>query len=279
MYKLAVLDIDGTLIDNKGNISKKTIQTITDVNQSGGVVTICTGRNIRKALPVAKKAGIKVAMGCIDGAVLIQPETGDIIEGLELSQYEIDLILSSVQGKEVFAEINTGYIYHKFAENEKDYHYDIFNKRTFLGRIKSYIGGVRYMKSWQQLRAISSPIYQIVIAGKADVILEIKNTIQQGDCSRIDIREHLWDKYLFINRKGGNKASGVKRLCNHFGVTMEETIAIGDDRNDIDMLEEAGLGIAMGNAHKDIKKIADYVTTSNEENGVALALKKFFLKK
>ncbi len=55
---------------------------------------------------------------------------------------------------------------------------------------------------------------------------------------------------------------------------MEETIAIGDDRNDIDMLEEAGLGIAMGNAHKDIKKIADYVTTSNEENGVALALEK-----
>ena len=60
---------------------------------------------------------------------------------------------------------------------------------------------------------------------------------------------------------------------------MEETIAIGDDRNDIDMLEEVGLGIAMGNAHENIQKIADYVTASNEENGVALALEKFLLKK
>lgn len=279
MYKLAVLDIDGTLIDNKGNISKKTMQTIANVNQSREIVTICTGRNIRKALPVAKKAGIKVPIACIDGAVLVEPETGNIIEGLELSEYEIDLILSSTQGKEVFVEINTGYIYHKFAENKKDYHYDIFNKRTLLGRIKSYIGGVRYIKNWKQLKAVSSPIYQIVIAGKVNVISEIKSAIQQGDCSRIDIREHLWDKYLFINRKGGNKASGVQRLCKYFNVTMEETIAIGDDRNDIDMLEEVGLGIAMGNAHENIQKIADYVTASNEENGVALALEKFLLKK
>jgi len=60
---------------------------------------------------------------------------------------------------------------------------------------------------------------------------------------------------------------------------MSETITIGDDRNDIDMLEEAGLGIAMGNAQQDIQKVADYVTASNEQNGVALALEKFLLKK
>jgi len=60
---------------------------------------------------------------------------------------------------------------------------------------------------------------------------------------------------------------------------MSETITIGDDRNDIDMLEEAGLGVAMGNAQEDIQKIADYVTASNEQNGAALALEKFFLKK
>ena len=107
MYKLAVLDIDGTLIDNKGNISKKTIQTISEVQQSGGIVTICTGRNIRKALPIAKKAGIKVPIGCIDGAILIEPETKNIVEGLELSQYEIDLILSAAQSKQVFVELNT----------------------------------------------------------------------------------------------------------------------------------------------------------------------------
>jgi len=183
MYKLAVLDIDGTLIDNKGNISKKTIQTISEVQQSGGIVTICTGRNIRKALPIAKKADIKVPIGCIDGAILIEPETKNIVEGLELSQYEIDLILSAAQSKQVFVELNTGYIYHKFAENENDYRYDIFNKRTPIGRIKSYMGGVRYIKSFPQLKAITSPIYQIVIAGKTDIISEIKD---KADITIID---------------------------------------------------------------------------------------------
>lgn len=279
MYKLAVLDIDGTLIDNKGKISQKTIHTISDVQKSGGIVTICTGRNIRKALPVAKKAGIKVPIACIDGAVLVEPETKKIVEGLELSEDEINLILSAANRKEIFVELNTGYIYYKFAENEKEYHYDIFNKRTIVGRVKSYMGGIRYLKNWQQLKTVAPPIYQIVIAGKTDIIAEIKNRIQQGDCSEIDIREHLWDKYLFINKKGGNKASGVERLCNYFGVTMSETVTIGDDRNDIDMLQEAGLGIAMGNAHQNIQEIADYVTASNGENGVALALEKFLLKK
>lgn len=279
MYKLAVLDIDGTLIDNKGNISQKTMQTISDVQKAGGIITICTGRNIRNALPVARKAGIKVPIACIDGAVFVIPETEEIIEGLELSEYEIHLILSAAKGKEVFVELNTGYLYYKFAEKEKEYRYDIFNKRTLLGRIKSYRNGVRYVKNWHQLQKISSPIYQIVIAGKTEVISEIRTMIQQGDCSRIDIRGHLWDKYLFINRKGGNKASGVERLCKRFHITMAETITMGDDRNDIDMLQEAGFGIAMGNAHKSIQEIADYVTASNEEDGVALALEKFLLKK
>ena len=277
MYKLAVLDIDGTLIDNKGNISKKTIQTISEVQLSGGIVTICTGRNIRKALPIAKKAGIKVPIGCIDGAILIEPETKNIVEGLELSQYEIDLILSAAQSKQVFVELNTGYIYHKFAENEDDYRYDIFNKRTPIGRIKSYMGGVRYIKSFPQLKAITSPIYQIVIAGKTDTISEIKHIIQQGDCNNIDIREHLWDKYLFISRKGGNKASGVKRLCDYFRVSMSETITIGDDRNDIDMLEYCQYGIAVGNAKQGLKDIADEITDDIAEDGIYNSMKKYGL--
>lgn len=279
MYKLAVIDIDGTLIDNKGNISEKTKKTILEVTNTGGIVTICTGRNIRKALPVAKKAGITAPIGCIDGAVLVQPQTGNIIEGLELSKSEIDFILSATEGKELFIEVNTGYFYYKFATAEKEYRYDIYNKRTIQGRIKSFLEGIRYIKNWSELKTISAPVYQIVIAGKTNVIEEIKETIQQGNYNRIDVREHLWERYLFINRKGGNKSSGVERLCHYFGITMNETVTMGDDRNDIDMLEKAGLGIAMGNAKEEIQKAADYITASNEENGVALALEKFFLTK
>ena len=94
---------------------------------------------MRNALPVAKKAGIKVPIACIDGAVLVSPETEKIVEGLELSEYEINLILSATKGKEVFVELNTGYIYYKFAEKEKEYHYDIFNKRHFNVFVKVFI--------------------------------------------------------------------------------------------------------------------------------------------
>ncbi len=278
MYKLAVLDIDGTLLDSKGYITKKTYQTIRAVEQHGGIVTICTGRNIRKALPIVKKAGIQVPFACIDGTLLFDPIKNTAVHDLPLTREEIQFILDAASDQDAFVELNNGQTYYKFARNEPLYQFDIFNKRTLWGRIKSYHGGVRYIKQYSIMRTISDPVYQIVIAAESETTEKIKNVILKHDNGKLEIRDHLWEKYLFISRKGATKSMAVQRLCDYFQVPMEKTIAIGDEQNDIDMLEKAGMGIAMGNASEKVKAVADYITLSNDANGVADALEKFFLR-
>jgi Cof subfamily protein (haloacid dehalogenase superfamily) len=278
MYKLAVLDIDGTLLDSKGCITKKTLQTIRAVEKQGGIVTICTGRNIRKSLPVVKKSGIQVPFACIDGTLLFDPIKRTAVHDLPLSREEIHFILDAAVNEDAFVEVNNGQIYYKFAKKEPLYQYDIFNKRTFLGRIKSYHGGVRYVKKFDIMRTIPDPVYQIVIAAEPEITKKIKDTIIKFDNGQLEIRDNLWEKYLFISRKGATKSMAMERLCNYFQVPMEKTIAIGDEQNDIDMLEKAGMGIAMGNASENVKAVADYITLSNDADGVADALQKFFLR-
>ncbi|MFC4557562.1 Cof-type HAD-IIB family hydrolase [Virgibacillus kekensis] len=81
-----------------------------------------------------------------------------------------------------------------------------------------------------------------------------------------------------VNPKGVNKASALKKVCDELNITMNNVLAMGDSLNDIKMIEQAGMGIAMGNAQEAIKKAADYVTDTNDNNGVAKALEKFVLQ-
>jgi len=81
-----------------------------------------------------------------------------------------------------------------------------------------------------------------------------------------------------IMRKGTSKGEAVKKICEYYGIDREEVICMGDNENDISMIKFAGVGVAMGNAEEFVKKQADYVTLSNEEDGVANVIEEFILK-
>src|SRR5699024_9567724 len=78
-----------------------------------------------------------------------------------------------------------------------------------------------------------------------------------------------------INPAGVNKAAALEKVCDWMGITMNNVMAAGDSLNDIKMIEQAGTGVAMGNAQEAIKKVADYVTDSNNQDGVANAIQRF----
>lgn len=80
-----------------------------------------------------------------------------------------------------------------------------------------------------------------------------------------------------VNPKGVNKASALKKVCDEIGITMNNVMAVGDSLNDIKMIQQAGLGVAMGNAQEAIKNVADHVTDTNNNDGVAKAIEKFVL--
>lgn len=87
-----------------------------------------------------------------------------------------------------------------------------------------------------------------------------------------------WSPYFAdVVAKGCTKAVGIDRIIEHYGIALEETMAFGDGGNDIAMLQHVGVGVAMGNAMDDVKASADYVTTSVDEDGIAVALRHFGL--
>lgn len=277
MYKLAVLDIDGTLVQSNGKVSNKTIETIKKVKKAGGIVTVCTGRNIKRTLPVIEKAGIDVPFICIDGTIMYEPNKKQVLYDLKLSKDETSSIIDSALKHESYIEVSDGYKYYKYFKSKNLKKYDIFSKTNILGKINDYLSGTRYIKNINSVFNIPNPLYQVIVAGEVEKLNEIKQNIHDSKMERVEIRDYLWENYLFINRKGIKKSLGLKILCEHFNIRMDEVVAIGDESNDIDMLEEAGIGIAMGNASKRVKAAADDITLSNDENGVAAALEKYFL--
>ena len=123
----------------------------------------------------------------------------------------------------------------------------------------------------------AQPIFQGMFIDQKEQIDTFQETYEEALSQRFHtIRSQ---PILFeILPKGVNKATGLKALAEHLGISRQEVMAIGDENNDIEMIEYAGLGVAMGNAPDTIKALADVTTTSNEEDGVATAIKRYVLQ-
>ena len=114
------------------------------------------------------------------------------------------------------------------------------------------------------------PIEKIqVFSGKKEKLESIKNKLEPFDDLELAIST---SGYIEITQKDAQKGKALEHLCRYLGIHMEEVMAIGDNENDHSMLVRAGYPIAMGNANEEIKKIAKYVTASNDESGVAKAI-------
>lgn len=276
--RLVALDMDGTLFNNKLEITPKTQETIRAAVAAGVHIVISTGRPYI-GLPVDSltELGIRYAITANGSAIYRLPEK--------------ECIFSNCMRPETVAPII------RYLQT-KDIQYDAF------------IGGNRYSEEHgqniidrltQMPAATRSYIKTsgILTDNLADFILERELEIQKmtlnfyplSDGSYKD-RSEVW-KYLKTNpqvtvlsggyqnveftKAGTTKAMGLRFLADMFHITIKETMAVGDSQNDMDILQAAGIGIAMENAADEVKKIADFVTRSNLKDGVAYAIEKFVL--
>ncbi len=276
MNKLLFTDIDGTLTDSNGKIPEKNINVINRLAEKGVKTVLCTGRNITKALPVARKLNINLPMVCIDGILLYDVKNKRTIHGMLMENDEAKELINIAEKFGVFAEASNGYKYYKHIHSKELMKFDFFNSHTPFGYFKSYLGGIRYTNSFNDLKKISGGYYQVTIGCDKNIKNEIIEEIKSKGFENIDIRDNLWDGYIFLNRKGADKSRGIDILCREFGIPPDETVSIGDDLNDLGMLEFCGTGVAMGNAADKVKKAADFVTLTNDKNGFAAACERFF---
>lgn len=251
--KAVFFDVDGTLFKQGKEVPESTIRAIAKIRENGHLAFVCTGRS---RVMVPKTPILDIGFdGVVAACGMYADYQGKTLFAEEMQQEVLDDILPVLQRTETMYILEgTEYIY--YDENTIGNAIDDW----YIDAIRTMIPGhfIPVPKDSREIRACKVSI-QVPPQRAHEVIEAAKRNFQ--------ILLH-YDNIGEIVPKGFTKASGIQRVCELLGIDRADTIAVGDSINDVDMLQFAGCGIAMGNATEPAKEIADYVTTDIFEDGI-----------
>lgn len=271
MSKAIFLDIDGTLVDFHQNMTEKTKTALNRAGANGHKLVLCTGRTYSNIYPwllefpwdgIIASAGAYVRCGekVISHKTLDNEKVKKLIQFLERHQ-----ALTLTQG-----------IYNRYAKSRDGGKImDFFARQGFDG--EKVLNGITLVEQPAMEDALESVMY--FGADIAVPVLEEKIRRKFGDYFSVQGASFGYDQRYTgeIYRCGVTKATGMETLLMYWQMRREDSIAIGDGPNDVDMIEYAGTGIVMENGTEELKAMADFVTKSVEEDGVAHAFSRMNL--
>jgi len=265
-YKLLAVDLDDTMLNSQLMIPEASRRAVEQARQAGVRVTLATGRMFCSALPFARELGVEEYLMTYQGALVKHAVTGDVlfhrpvpfalalqvIELVNRYGYHINIYLDDVP-----------YIARQTKESEL---------YTSISRIP--MEEVGDLELFLQERA-QDPT-KIVVVTREELIDRLLAEVRSVLGSQLHISKSK-PHFLEFSHRLGNKGDALEAIAKYYGVAREEIIAVGDSYNDLEMLDYAGLGVAVGNARPEIQARADYVSVSNDECGVAEVVDKFIL--
>lgn len=283
-YKMLVLDIDGTLLNSKVILSPEVKKAINYAKQQGLIVTIATGRFYYAAVSPARIIGINAPLIANDGAQIqdvftdkvysftpISLDTArEIVEAMEKYPLELQVFLKD-------RKIYAGKSYQIVQIKKYFRHGRRYNLKGFYNYVRDFVfGGPTVSAGNVQgvLKNMTTPPAKIVVYGDKQPLKELRNELTSRFKGRVDLTSAI-PRYMDILPPGVSKVNGIQFVANMFNIKREEIIAVGDNFNDLAMIEYAGLGVAMGNAPESVKQKANFVTDSNDENGIVKVVKQF----
>lgn len=266
MYKAVFIDVDGTLIKNDHSVSEATKDIIQKLKGKNIHVILVSARPLSAIEPIAAKVGLlNSPLASLNGAYIAFG--GNIIFDSVINSSIAKILHQQVQ------KFNATVIYYQqdlWFSQTKDYYTDYEQKITSVPIIIQPFKDT--LKLWRNMK--TGPNKALMIADEV-VINSIHKDIKQNLKEELNMFASK-PTYLEVINKKASKLNTVRFLMNRFNIKKKEIIAIGDNFNDKDMIEYAGLGIAMGNAPHEVKAVADYVTDTNNNDGVFKALNKIF---
>lgn len=256
MPYLIAIDSDGTLRHSDGSISARTKKIIEKLIIKGNIVTICTARPRYHTLKISEEVGINGFLISSNGTEVYDNLNNEIIYSTYLSpKYckKIYLDVENIGIRAIFVCDNIEYAT-QFIRNDSQILLNENNIDNMLAK----------------------NIKQIMIIGKdKEKIKKYKNKVEKYNLNIIDTsndaKEEIW--FSIISNKA-SKGIALKKLAEYLSIPMCKTVAIGNDNNDLSMIQVARVGVAVENAIDELKKEANYITDSNDDDGVAKYLEK-----
>ena len=266
MYKAVFIDMDGTLLTSGHSISAANKQAIHKLISMGILVVPISARPLHGILHITDKVlPPDIPVVSLNGSYIFHK--GEII-------YEAAMALQDTVAihKEV-KSFDTTVMYYSRMEWFAAAETALVKKEQRITPVKIIIQPFQQtIKYWQQQ---NSGVNKILIAGDKNLVADIEQRLLAVHEGKLNIYKSQ-PSYLEVMQLGASKKKAIEFLLDKYGITQNEIIAIGDNFNDKEMIAFAGKGVAMGNAPDEIKAVADYVTDTNNNDGVAKALAHFF---
>lgn len=267
MYKAVFTDMDGTLLRKDHSISEATRELIQKIIAAGIPFVLVSARPMHGILPISKWLGTTsqpivslngAYIGLENKIIFESAMEMEIVEDIQAVAAAYDVTLIYYAGMEWFAEKNN-------AATAKEQ------------RITEVAVNIAPFDDLRQLwKRRHNRINKIMAIGAAEIVKALEEKLHHMYGPMMNIYTSK-PTYLEMMRRDASKTNAVKLMLARYGVLREEVIAIGDNFNDKDMIAFAGTGVAMGNAPDEVKAVADWVTDTNQHDGVRKAFEKFMV--
>lgn len=264
-YQVICCDVDGTLLTDEKTITpenKKWIQKV--VNEKGIKFVIVSGRMVFDVRKFYRELEIKSPASCCNGTCLYD-ENDVLLTDVRMDKNIVKKII------QITDKSNLGMVYivgdKWYVQDRENYAYQkkhqLYSKDCLV-------------ENFTDLLEKSIPNKVVVMDEDKNILNSFKQVLAQNGITDSDVFFYEGKNFIEIMPYGADKSLALESLSKAYNIPLSQIIAIGDDYNDMKMLEKAGLGIAMANAMPEVKKTADTITTSNQESGVASAIRKIF---
>ncbi|PKG23277.1 Cof-type HAD-IIB family hydrolase [Niallia nealsonii] len=282
MNSCMTFDLDGTLLNHESKLSKENVESLKEAQKRGIEIIVATGRNYPDVVEIFKETGIKTWIIAANGATIHTPD-GELMHDVPMEKKKaLDLL--------------------KWLE-ENDYYYEVFSKNYLYtpqtarelitiemdrlctanpdidrAELEHYANtqfkqtNFSFINSYKDLEDESIPVYNILAFS-----FDLQKLAKGWETFKEDTSVTLVTsgKYNFeFEHLLASKGHALTKLADHLGISLQETLAMGDSMNDLSMLSLVGYPVAMGNAREDVKAVCLEVTDTNDQNGVAKTINK-----
>lgn len=285
MYKLIAIDLDGTLLNSYGQISEKNKEALKQAQSNGTEIVLSSGRSSSSVKNFANDIGNCKYVICGNGSLIYDLQKNEIIYDKFIDIKKALQIIQICEQNSIYYNVYTeNMVIAKTLENNVlFYHQENANKpdskKTKINLVSNIYDYVKDLKNENILKFTISDKSSIIFNSIIKKFREIKN-IDVLDVARMTRKiiksgtEEISLEYYYteITSEGVDKWNAIEWLAGKLGIEQNEIMAIGDNVNDKLMIENAGMGVAMGNSSPDIKEIADKVVADNNQDGVTEAV-------
>jgi Cof subfamily protein (haloacid dehalogenase superfamily) len=259
-FDLIALDLDGTLLNSREEISPRNRRAIRLALDAGIRIVLVTGRGVDTPIRISKELGLNLPIICAHGAL-----TKDFLANKTLGHIPVPLQYAKPMVE--FAERNGLSI----ALYSEEFFYRLEGSKLYMEDMTG--------PAWREVKTFED----VMRTAPTFIRFLGQESVEQMQREFGDLPLHFkiehWMDFVecAVTNREATKQRALARLCADFQIPAERVMAVGDSRNDVPMLRWAGTGIAMGNALPEVRQSVRYVTSTNDEDGVALALERFAL--